>query len=82
MEFKEYKYILNYNELEKSEKEFEIYCISDAEGNELFNVMEDDFITMVDNGIVNSDGDYYLLGNPSKEQIAEYAKKYGIMWIK
>jgi len=43
-------------------------------------VYEDDFITMIDLGIVNSEGFYYLLGNPTDDQIREYAKMYGIHW--
>lgn len=81
MTFGSYKHILNFNELNNSDNFVEIYCISDEEGNELFDVLEEDFITMVDLGLVNSEGLYYLLNKPSMEQIAEYAKKFGIMWI-
>lgn len=81
MEFKQYKHILNYNELNDADERFEIYCISDIDGNELFDVLEEDFITMVDLGLVNSDGFCYLLNNPSQEEISEYAKKFGIKWV-
>lgn len=81
MEFKQYKHILSYNELDGADEKFEIYCITDIDGNELFDVLEEDFITMVDLGLVNSDGFYYLLNNPSQEEISEYAKKFGIKWV-
>lgn len=81
MKFKQYKHILSYNELNDVDEKFEIYCITDIDGNELFDVLEEDFITMVDLGLVNSDGFYYLLNNPSQEEISEYAKKFGIKWV-
>lgn len=81
MEFKAYKHILNYNELINSNEMVEIYCITDIDGNELFDVLEEDFITMVDLGLVNSDGSYYLLDNASQEEISEYAKNFGIKWV-
>ena len=80
MKFKTYKHILNYDELINSHKKVEIYCITDIDGNELFDVLEEDFITMVDLGLVNSDGSYYLLNDASQEEISEYAKNFGIKW--
>jgi hypothetical protein len=79
--FKEYKLVADFNEWSKNNDPDKLYCITTEGGEELFDVYEEDFISMIDNNIVNSDGNYYLLNNPSEEQIEQYAKQYGIHWI-
>ena len=76
----DYKYVLDFNEWDKTENKQEVYCITDNNGNQLFDVFEDDFSKMYNNGLVNGEGDYYLLGNPTKEDIKKYQKMYGIKW--
>lgn len=78
--FKKYKLVADFNVWSKTNDPDKIYCICTEDGEELFDVYEDDFLSMVDNGIVNCDGYYHLLNNPTQEQIAEYAKQYGIHW--
>ena len=79
--FKEYKLVADFNEWSKNNDPDKLYCITTEDGEELFDVYEEDFISMIDNNIVNSEGNYYLLNNPSEEQIEQYAKQYGIHWI-
>jgi len=78
--FNKYKLVTDYNEWKKTHKPDKVYCVTRESGELLFDVYEDDFIEMVDNGLVNSEGRYFLLNDPTDEQIAEYAAKYGIWW--
>lgn len=80
-QFNAYKQTLNFLDWYETSDFEEVYCITDNNGNELFDVLETDFIEMVDKGIVNSNGDYYLLNNPTDDEIAQYAKEYGVKWI-
>lgn len=82
MKIKEFKHEFSFNEWEKTHNPDKLYCISTPDmTQELFDVYEDDFIEMIEQGIVNGDGCYYLLGKPTEEDIKDYAKKYGIKWI-
>lgn len=81
IDIKDYKLVANYDEWVATHNPDKVYCITSGDGDELFDVYEDDFITMIDLGIVNSDGFYYLLGNPDEDTIKEYAKLYGIKWL-
>ena len=76
----DFKLVADFNDWSQTHDSDKLYCITKENGEELFDVYEDDFITMIDLGIVNSEGFYYLLGNPTDDQIREYAKMYGIHW--
>jgi hypothetical protein len=76
----DFKLVTDFNNWSQTHDPDKLYCITKENGEELFDVYEDDFITMIDLGIVNSEGFYYLLGNPTDDQIREYAKMYGIHW--
>ena len=76
----EYKLVADFNIWSLNNEGVEIYTIITEDGEVLFDVIEEDFIDMVNKGIVNSEGFYYLLNNPTEEQIREYAKQYGIHW--
>lgn len=78
--FSEYKLVADFNEWSKTHDQDKVYAITTEDDEHLFDVYEDDFISMIDKGIVNSDGVYYLLNNPTDQQIKEYAKQYGILW--
>ena len=79
--FKKYKTVVDFNEWKKTNDPDKIYAITSENDEHYFDVVEEDFIKMIDLGIVNHEGLYYLLNNPTEEQIAEYAAKYGILWI-
>lgn len=79
--FNEYKLIADFNDWQETHDPDKLYCIMTEDGDILFDVYEDDFISMIDNNIVNSEGYYYLLNNPTEEQIEQYARQYGILWI-
>ena len=81
MDMTNYKYTVSYSHWVTTHNPDTIYCICTENLEILFDVFEDDFIKMVDRGIVNSDGYYYLLNNPTEEQIREYAREYGIRWL-
>lgn len=80
--FKQYKTIANYNEWRKTHGTEEIYAIVSAKdiNEHYFDVTDADMVEMIEQGIVNSEGHYYLKNNPTEEQIAQYAAKYGILW--
>lgn len=78
--FKEYKLKAEFNEWKKTNDPDKLYCIMTENGEELFDTYEDDFIEMINKGIVKADGFYHLLNKPTEEQMAEYAKNYGILW--
>lgn len=80
MELTKFKMVADFNIWSLSHDD-EIYTITTEDGEELFDVIEEDFLTMVDEGIVNHEGSYYLLNNPSEKQIREYAARWGIKWI-
>lgn len=79
MEIKKFKMVADFNIWSLSHDD-EIYTITTEDGEELFDVIEEDFLTMVDEGIVNHEGCYYLLNHPTEEQIREYAARWGIKW--
>jgi hypothetical protein len=81
MNITDYKQTISFSEWAKTHNPDKIYCVCTESLEALFDVYEDDFIEMVDKGIVNSEGHYYLLNNPTEEQIREYAKRYGIDWL-
>ena len=78
----DFKTIAKYENWVKKHEDEEIYAIVMADDFDevLFDVTEDDFNEMVDAGIVNSEGSYYLLNNPTLEQIRQYAYRWGIKW--
>lgn len=78
--FPEYKLVADFNEWSKTHDQDKVYAITTEDDEHLFDVYEDDFISMIDKGIVNDEGFYYLLNNPTDQQFKEYAKQYGILW--
>ena len=77
--FKEYRLVADWNEWRPTHPK-DVYAITTIDGEFLFDVYEDEFIEMSDAEICSWEGDYHLLGNPTEHQMAEYAKKYGILW--
>ena len=81
MEIKEFKLVADFEVWKENHNPDKLYCIYSPDGKrELFDVYEDDFIEMMDLGIVNTEGMYYLLGEPTDDDIREYAKRWGIRW--
>lgn len=82
MKITEYKTIAKYEDWRElpENKYLELYCITTPDGEFLFDVTEPDFIQMCDEGVVNDEGEYYLLGNPDEATIQTYAKRWGIKW--
>lgn len=78
--FKKYKLATDFNEWRKDNPNTEIYAITTYGGEVLFDVTEEDFIKMVDKGIVNGEGNYFLLGHHTEQSMAELAEMYGILW--
>lgn len=80
--FKNYKMVAHFETWSKSHDD-EIYgIVSEDDINEhYFDVLEKDFNTMADLGLVNTEGSYYLLNHPTEEQISEYAERWGILWV-
>lgn len=78
--FNDYKLVADFNEWRQNNDPDKLYCVTTEDGEELFDVYEDDFITMIDKGLVNSEGCYYLLNNPTQDQIESYAREFGILW--
>ena len=78
--FPKYKLSVDYREWVKTHNSDEIYAITSAEGDHLFDVCEEDFIEMADLGLVTTDGFYDVTNNPSESVLAKYAEKWGIYW--
>lgn len=70
----------------KDKKELEqkhdgkIYCISDCNGNELFDVYEDSFIKMVDLGLIDPDT-YQFIKQPTESEMCHYRGLYGLIIV-
>ena len=79
MEFKRYKLKVDFNVWRKDNKNVEVYCIYDSNGNELFDVVEDDFIKLLDMGCVDSDT-RQIHADVTASEIKVMCGLYGIYW--
>ena len=80
--FKAYKTVINFNDWKKNNDPDKIYAITNETGDvHYFDVYEDDFIEMIEAGLVNHEGIYFLVNNPTEKEIAAFAAKYGILWL-
>ena len=57
-----------------------IYCICDKFGKELFDVYEDDFITLTDQGIVDSET-YNFIEELNETELKQYEEQYALKVI-
>lgn len=77
--FREYKTVADFNQWRKENKDVEVYCIYDSAGNELFDVAEDDFVKLLDLGMVDGDT-RQLRADMTENEIEGLCAGYGILW--
>lgn len=69
----------NFDEWQKDNEHVEVYCIYDSNGNELFDVVESDFIKMVEDDFLDCDT-RQLHADLTESDIEAVCAKYGILW--
>ena len=74
-----YKLVADYNLwiMQAGNEDKDIWAIHDCDGNFLFDVLEEDYLEMLDLDLVECG---YLLASHTADEIAEYQKRWGVLW--
>ena len=78
-ELEKYKMVADYDiwKLQGDNEDLDIWAIHTADGKFLFDVLDDDYMEMLNADIVDNG---HLCGNPTDDQVKEWRAKYGILW--
>ena len=80
-----YRHTLDFDFWSRKNVGVEIYAIHTEKAGKLnfeFDVMEEDFIVLADNGFLKStEGHYILRDDLTKGQIDNICKNVGILWV-
>ncbi len=75
----EYKMVADYNlwVMQAGNEDTDITAIHDSEGKFLFDVLEDDYLEMLDLDLVE---DGYMMAPHTEEELADYQRRWGVLW--